>query len=504
MPQKSCVTKKTSSTSNSLPNGTLETTFQVQLNATVENVLPQGRSQQSRNRQPVASTTCSEPQIINENNVLSDEACPSQQLNLEDKTVARETAICPNVEVDAIDKPFLEREPTHFSSMHSNQSAESFDFGNVSDSFEGNSPHNSGSATGQNCLPACQLNSQDHVQGSLRTGQHSTHQHCNCPPKHLRKKGADDIRPFFQEVDYGDKTRQECVLCQKAHAIDKKKEIKDYSLSTSTSGLHLHLIDKYADEWIHMCKQSDIPIMALPALSVLEDYHKYHGQGEMPDLSCNEFIVKNDQLLNVIENEHLQAIFLMLQRELKDSDIPHCTHICEKIMEKWQEHMKTLSNKMQELLGKISLTTDLWTDQNLSPFMAVTAHWIQEAFVPTANGGKKQVLRLHSDFIGFHCVPGHHTGVHLVQHPPSTSTGSPPASMSAYQSHPPPPPLTSMGPAPTTFYISISITPAPTTFNINKVTTCPYCLQCQHTNHTCLHRHQYQQDLPLPSSMSAY
>ncbi|TFK35667.1 hypothetical protein BDQ12DRAFT_668305 [Crucibulum laeve] len=307
MPRKSYVTKKTSSTSNSLPNGALETTFQVQLNATVENVLPQGRSQQSRNRQPVASTTCSEPQIINENNVLSDEACPSQQLNLEDKTVARETAICPNVEVDAIDKPFLEREPTHFSS---------------------NSPHNSGSATGQNCLPACQLNSQDHV----------THQHCNCPPKHLRKKGADDIRPFFQEVDYGDKTRQECVLCQKAHAIDKKKEIKDYSLSTSTSGLHLHLVDKHADEWIHMCKQSDTPIMALLALSVLEDYHKHHGQEFSNENFINvliRFIVKNDQLLNVIENEHLQAIFLMLQRELKDSDIPHCTHLCEKIMEKW-------------------------------------------------------------------------------------------------------------------------------------------------------------------------
>lgn len=48
---------------------------------------------------------------------------------------------------------------------------------------------------------------------------------------------------------------------------------------------------------------------------------------------------------------------------------------------------------------------DLWTDPDLTPYMAVTAHWIQEI-----NGE----LRLRADLIGFHQVPGHHTGEHLA------------------------------------------------------------------------------------------
>ncbi|TFK36081.1 hypothetical protein BDQ12DRAFT_725382 [Crucibulum laeve] len=78
--------------------------------------------------------------------------------------------------------------------------------------------------------------------------------------------------------------------------------------------------------------------------------------------------------------------------------------------------------------------------------------------------------------------------------------------MSAYQSHPPPPPLISTGspPTPTIFNVSISITPATTAFDINGVATHPYHLQCQHTNYTCLHCHQHQWDPPLPPSMSAY
>lgn len=60
------------------------------------------------------------------------------------------------------------------------------------------------------------------------------------------------------------------------------------------------------------------------------------------------------------------------------------------------------------------MTTDLWSDSNLSPFMAVTAHWIETKEVSTLDGPQLE-LKLRSDLIGFHRVPGHHDGEHLAQ-----------------------------------------------------------------------------------------
>ena len=68
---------------------------------------------------------------------------------------------------------------------------------------------------------------------------------------------------------------------------------------------------------------------------------------------------------------------------------------------------------IQHSLGRISLTTDMWSDTNLSPFMAVTAHWIEGKTENTINGPRR-VLKLRSDLIGFLRVPGHHTGEHLA------------------------------------------------------------------------------------------
>lgn len=55
----------------------------------------------------------------------------------------------------------------------------------------------------------------------------------------------------------------------------------------------------------------------------------------------------------------------------------------------------------------------MWTDSNLSPFAAYTAHWIQGITVDTVNG-PQLTLKLRSDLIGFQRVPGRHHGEHLA------------------------------------------------------------------------------------------
>lgn len=62
-------------------------------------------------------------------------------------------------------------------------------------------------------------------------------------------------------------------------------------------------------------------------------------------------------------------------------------------------------------MGKISFTTDAWTDSNMTSFLGVTAHWIEDKS-ESSTGSKK--LHLRSDLIGFHQIPGWHTGEHLA------------------------------------------------------------------------------------------
>jgi site-specific recombinase len=74
---------------------------------------------------------------------------------------------------------------------------------------------------------------------------------------------------------------------------------------------------------------------------------------------------------------------------------------------------------LEKILGKVSFTTDFWTDPNMSPFMAVmavmavTVYWIGTS--QQSSSGTHHVLRLCSELIRFIFVPQHHTGEHLCK-----------------------------------------------------------------------------------------
>lgn len=65
-------------------------------------------------------------------------------------------------------------------------------------------------------------------------------------------------------------------------------------------------------------------------------------------------------------------------------------------------------------MGKVSFTMDCWTDHDLKPYMAVTAHWLERKSIQTAQG-QQQNLCLHVDLVGFLLVPGSHTGERLAE-----------------------------------------------------------------------------------------
>jgi hypothetical protein len=45
-----------------------------------------------------------------------------------------------------------------------------------------------------------------------------------------------------------------------------------------------------------------------------------------------------------------------------------------------------VNGNCQDALGKIFFTSDVWSDPNLVPYMAVTAHWIDVKTILTAEG----------------------------------------------------------------------------------------------------------------------
>jgi len=155
-----------------------------------------------------------------------------------------------------------------------------------------------------------------------------------------------------------------------------------YGKKTSTTVRRSHLCESHPSAWIAACNKLGIDITAKGAQNTVQNYRKEHNQAssaaDPEDLRKHftreafvdaivDFIVSDDQVLvklssifnfglliyascgqsiNVIESPKLQAIFLMLQEDLKNSDIPHCTTIRKRIMEIWDEHLDALQDQM--------------------------------------------------------------------------------------------------------------------------------------------------------------
>ena len=63
---------------------------------------------------------------------------------------------------------------------------------------------------------------------------------------------------------------------------------------------------------------------------------------------------------------------------------------------------------MQNAVGKVSFTMDLWSSQLRRSFLAITAHWISRDKVT-------QGLEYESSLIAFHNLQGSHSGERIAR-----------------------------------------------------------------------------------------
>ncbi|OCH89787.1 hypothetical protein OBBRIDRAFT_709735, partial [Obba rivulosa] len=60
---------------------------------------------------------------------------------------------------------------------------------------------------------------------------------------------------------------------------------------------------------------------------------------------------------------------------LKYEDIPHYTKMLQMIMKVYHTKHKALVTDVQSALGRVSFTTNIWSDLSLRAFIAITVHY---------------------------------------------------------------------------------------------------------------------------------
>lgn len=104
--------------------------------------------------------------------------------------------------------------------------------------------------------------------------------------------------------------------------------------------------------------------------------------------------------------------------------IPHRTKLCELIIGGWSETFRELKHELrvgplmipipflicstQAAVGQISFTMDIWSDQNVQSYLAMTAHWI--AIIPGTSA-----LELKAALIAFQQLHCDHDGKSLSE-----------------------------------------------------------------------------------------
>ncbi|CDO76573.1 hypothetical protein BN946_scf184831.g9 [Trametes cinnabarina] len=88
------------------------------------------------------------------------------------------------------------------------------------------------------------------------------------------------------------------------------------------------------------------------------------------------WIVADDQSINVVENEEFQDLIYYLCPDLDPRDFPLRAKVTTFILEQWSKTKKDIHNELKSSPTRVHYTCDIWSDQELAAYLAVTAHHI--------------------------------------------------------------------------------------------------------------------------------
>ncbi|KIK25338.1 hypothetical protein PISMIDRAFT_9694 [Pisolithus microcarpus 441] len=97
---------------------------------------------------------------------------------------------------------------------------------------------------------------------------------------------------------------------------------------------------------------------ASPGDFLMPAWHLRQGCDGIPEFTIAamheqivQFIVTDDQSINVIECPEFRHLILLLHQDLQETDIPHRTKLHELILEAWRDYFRILKQDLAKALG---------------------------------------------------------------------------------------------------------------------------------------------------------
>lgn len=117
-------------------------------------------------------------------------------------------------------------------------------------------------------------------------------------------------------------------------------------------------------------------------------------------------------------------MLLLLREDIDDDDIPRRDKIHDAVLKAWKDYYLSLKQDLKVFfsffhipisiyffakaaIGKISYTSDIWSSDNRTPYIAITAHWM--------GNDESGHLTLKNALIAFQRVWGKHTASNLAR-----------------------------------------------------------------------------------------
>ncbi|CAA7260564.1 unnamed protein product [Cyclocybe aegerita] len=118
------------------------------------------------------------------------------------------------------------------------------------------------------------------------------------------------------------------------------------------------------------------------------------------------WIIVDDQSINVIDSRELHNLLTYISYELMDDDIPHRSTLMNLIIQHFFKEYGKVLLEIKDAAGRVSYTADAWSHNDLSSFLAITAHYMY--ITPEGH------LVLRNRLITFHHLEGSHDGKNLA------------------------------------------------------------------------------------------
>ncbi|KAJ8075961.1 hypothetical protein PM082_021593, partial [Marasmius tenuissimus] len=162
-----------------------------------------------------------------------------------------------------------------------------------------------------------------------------------------------------------------------------------FTIRTSTTSIQKHFFGDHPDTWIPTCDQEGITITS-DEYSLKANEWQAKNNIPLPKEPRKMFttqlfhqflidlVIHEDPPLRIVGSEAFRRLILLLCNAMEEKNIPHCTSLQKMVFQEWVRLMHQLKAHLQGSLGRISFTTDGWSDGTVFPFIAVTAHWVEQ------------------------------------------------------------------------------------------------------------------------------